>query len=112
MNIYAMNYKGKIHNDKMKNLFYGGAFLHGKLEQVNGYDLFAIKTKHYDELLEKGNGIQKVTVIMCDGTKIDADFYFWSVWQGKHLKGLVVLPDDTDSVAYALDMLEEKPDFI
>ena len=113
MNIYAIDGKTrKTHNEKMKNMFVGGMYLEGKLQEMNGFDLFAIKCKYVDELKAKGSGIQDVTVIMKDGTKVDARFYHWTIYNGTRLKGLVVMPDDTDSMEYVLDMFNSKSEFI
>ena len=112
MKIYATDYQGKIYKDKPKHLFFGGAFLHGKLEKMNGYDLFGISREDMEYLERLDSGIQYVTVVMRDGANIKAKFFFWTVWNGKQLKGLVVLPDDIKGNKYALKMLETKPDII
>ena len=106
MNIYAYRYdkdgKGKIHN-KMPNLCFGFHYLCGKLEDLNGCDLFCIRRKDEDKLSKKRKGCERVTVIFPNGDKADADFYFWKPKYQVFIKGLVVLPDDRDAVEYATD---------
>jgi len=106
MNIYAYqeksNGRGMIHN-KMPNLCFGFHYLHGKLEDMNGCDLFGIRKKDEEKLTKRKKGCERVTVIFPDGNKTDADFYFWTPKYQVHIKGLVVLPDDNDAVEYATD---------
>lgn len=52
-------------------------YLHGKLERMNGFDLFGIDINDWDNLVAQGNGVEKVIVALSNGNIEVADIYFW-----------------------------------
>ena len=85
-----------------------GCFLHGKLELMNGFDLFVMDTSDYEELVSMENGKETVMVTLANGKIEVADFYYWldttykgTEFEGQRIHGFVVLPWDKDAVCWA-----------
>lgn len=57
--------------------FAQGCYLHGKLEEKNGFDLFDMEEKDFNAIVEKGNGVERVFVALGNGKSEIADMYFW-----------------------------------
>lgn len=96
----------------------GGVYVHGKAEDKMGYDCVEIAnadTRHFAMLAEKGIGGVKVTL---EGYG-DALLFAWKSELGMpmvanppfemlHFRGLIVDPEDTESVEYARQAFKER----
>ena len=87
----------------------GNVYLHGLLEQINGYDICGST-----ETLPTKDGEYPCTVIMLDGDRIEATLYLWHVNIGRDTipKGLVVALNDKQGNVYGKRKLKEKPWYI
>lgn len=109
-----------------------GAYLDGKLEEMNGYDLFCLDENVYETLKDKQKGTESVLVNLSNGKVVSATFYFWTyvmenvtVVDGfgenasyefrkeyPRFRGLVVLDDDRERVRHAKARQEENAEFL
>lgn len=84
----------------IKNKFMSGIYLHGKLEQEVGYDLFGIA--ELEKCLPDG-------VYDCNFKDIPCKMWIWSLRGSEnHQKGLVVYADDSESMDYAESCYNKK----
>ena len=76
-------------------------YLHGKLQDINGYDLILIDADDIPKLINKDtdHNINDVSVILSDGSVHEATAYIWKVPFGELTfltRGLVVAKDDEE----------------
>lgn len=109
-----------------------GVYLHGDLESIVGYDIVYVSIPKLTALIEDGPerritqynaiaaqlpvGIYDVTV-KANGSEYEAKAYIYldtnySPLEGGKLRGLIILPEDKDSLAYAVKCYEEKKQFL
>lgn len=89
---YAVRNDAKSSTYKEGGCIYA-VYLHGKIEEINGYDCICLLELPADD------GIYTIEVILSDGTSYFCDMYFW-YWQGIP-KGLIVLKGDTAGEKFA-----------
>lgn len=85
--------------------FTDGIYLHGKLEELNGFDLCLADPKPDNEY-----GVAMCDVIIDDKT-YQGKFYYWHNSIDR-LRGLVVALDDTEAIEYASLSFEERLEYI
>ena len=69
-------------------------YLHGKLQDENGFDLIYAKNEEDWTMLQKlDHDVFDVSVVYPDGSKHKGKFFLWTSGGRQH--GLVVDPDDT-----------------
>ena len=103
---YAININ---HEWYEQDIHYSGGsyiYLHGKLEDINGFDLVCM------DFEPTRDGIFPIEVILVDGTKYeDCTLYIWDVYEvfnNGHQHGLIVLNNDDEANAYAKKCYENK----
>lgn len=86
-------------DESVKTMREGFTYLHGELEQLNGYDIFGVCLP-----FDFNEGVYACEVI---GINKESTFY---LWKGTDLRlhGLVVANDDEKSVMYAKECYELK----
>ena len=108
--VYPISMDGKGAYDGMVfELACGDLYLHGKLEDDNGYDLCLI------ENCPDADGIYNCEVMMNNGTDIrKAKLFYWVFSKNGYDKprGLVVQVDDTEHLRSAQWKYEQKCEFI
>jgi hypothetical protein len=130
--VYSYEYGGGYDMDQYLNpdqiFTITGVYLHGDLESIVGYDIVYVPIlESIDDIigvperrLARYNaiatqlpvGIYDVTV-KANGSEYEAKAYIYldtnySPLEGGKLRGLIVLPEDKDSLAYAVKCYEEK----
>ena len=85
-----------------------GIYLHGTLEEENGFDLCNI-----EEPLSK-DGTYMVDCILANGNVRRSNLYFWTIKYGDEtqLRGLVCDCNDKEANEYAREMLDERSVFL
>lgn len=86
-------------------------FLHGKIMELNGFDLVYSDNEEESIYLNQKEGIETVDITL-EGSKgevVQARVYRW-FWHKDipYTKGLIVLEDDIESVKYAEKCFNEK----
>lgn len=86
-------------------------YLHGKLEELNGYDQIYYGADDIFDLIHKET---KVKVVLSDQSEHDAIAFVWDAWLGDtHIyRGLVCAVDDEEAIADARAKFERKDMFI
>ncbi len=73
--VYAINIDAQTYEDK-GNKILDFVYLHGTIEDRNGYDLVAVNKEDFKVDLDT---ITDITVVFEDGTEIIARLYYWRV---------------------------------
>lgn len=89
MDIYGLDY-----NDNSDKQVWSYVYLHGQLEDMNGYDLCYTNDKKPVE------NTRKHVVAHIKGKAIPATLFFW--YEDRIAKGLVVADDDNEGFSEAL----------
>ena len=107
--IYALDIENHRYNEDTAkdNLLGEFIYLHGKLQQINGYDLI-----YLDEIPPK-DGIYPCEVILSDGTVMkNCSFYYWKAPNRGINRGLVVLNSDIPSLEDAEEKYKQRLEFL
>lgn len=86
-------------------------YLHGQLEEINGYDQLYYGAGDIEDLLNKETFVK---VVFKDGSEHDAVAYVWDGYIGTQYihRGLVCSVDDEEAKSYARAKFEERSVFI
>lgn len=104
--IIAYHDKDK-HNDLVR---LGYTYLHGKLEDDAGYDVYLIKNSDLNNLTKRVEDL-KTGKYPCYFNNKPCTIYYWESGSN-HPHGLVVYDDDTESVSYTEKCFNEKESVI
>lgn len=109
-----------------------GVYLHGDLQDIVGYDIVYVpinksidditdakerRTSNYNAILgQLFTGIHNV-LVKADGNQYEAKAYVYldtnhRPEEGGKLRGLIVLPEDTESVEYAIKCYEKQKQYL
>ncbi len=105
MVIYALDINYNTSAPKTEKHNGSFVYLHGKLEDKNGFDLV-----EYIDPLPCEDGEYDAEVQFANRERLSCRLYFWHA-NGMQ-KGLVVLPDDEEAAIYAEKCLKDKAEFL
>lgn len=88
-----------------------GIYLHGKLENMNQFDLVYIPNK---DMPQKEGEFGCEVVLYPTKQHIPAIMFYWTTEEsyGRRNRGLIVLPDDTEAIAFAKEKYEMRERFL
>ena len=94
-----------------ENLNISGCFLHGKIEEDAGFDMFAIEKPEYISINENKNillsqNLSFNNIFECLFNGKECKFFYWN--NGCTNIGLVVYSDDKEAYDYAMEKFKNK----
>lgn len=98
---YSIPYLETFHN----------VYLHGKLEDINGYDICDIYKCEYEDQTDMPETIEDVMVCTYKGKWYTCTLYLWHTREFNMNKGLICLRDDKEANEYAKKCYEQKVDY-
>ena len=82
-------------------------YLHGVLEDKNGFDLLGVDRKTYNSIHSNPICITKVNVVFHNGDKEEGILFFWHDGDGRE-HGLIVSETDKESMDYAKEKFDNR----